>query len=60
MKRFFFNFSHDTELDSAHRVMIPQQLLDYAGLDKEVVWWDRANASRCSTVPATATTARTS
>jgi MraZ protein len=37
MKRFFFNFSHDTELDSAHRVMVPQQLLDYAGLDKEVV-----------------------
>jgi MraZ protein len=37
LKRFFFNFSHDTELDSAHRVMIPPQLLEYAGLGKEVV-----------------------
>ncbi len=37
LKRFFFNFSHDTELDSAHRVMVPPALLDYAGLDKEVV-----------------------
>ena len=37
LKRFFFNFSHDTELDSAHRVMIPPHLYDYAGLDKDVV-----------------------
>ena len=37
LKRFFFNYSHDTELDSAHRVMIPPSLLDYAGLDREVV-----------------------
>jgi MraZ protein len=37
LKRFFFNFSHDTELDSANRVMIPQTLMEYAGLDKEVV-----------------------
>jgi MraZ protein len=37
LKRFFFNYSHDTELDSAHRVMIPPSLMDYAGLDKEVV-----------------------
>lgn len=37
MKRFFFNFSHDAELDSANRVMIPPKLLTYAGLDKEVV-----------------------
>jgi len=37
MKRFFFNYSHDTELDSAHRVMIPPMLLDYAGLEKDVV-----------------------
>ena len=36
LKRFFFNFSHDTELDSANRVMIPPKLMDYAGLDKEV------------------------
>jgi transcriptional regulator MraZ len=37
LKRFFFNASFDTELDSANRVMIPTPLLDYAGLQKEVV-----------------------
>jgi MraZ protein len=37
LKRFFFNYSHDTELDSAHRVMIPPMLMEYAGLQKEVV-----------------------
>jgi MraZ protein len=37
LKRFFFNYSHDTELDAANRVMIPPMLMDYAGLGKEVV-----------------------
>jgi transcriptional regulator MraZ len=37
LKRFFFGFSHDTELDSANRVMIPPKLMGYAGLDKDVV-----------------------
>jgi MraZ protein len=37
LKRFFFNYSHDTELDSAHRVMIPPTLMDYAGLEREVI-----------------------
>ena len=37
LRRFFFNYSHDTELDSAHRVMIPPSLLEYAGLDREVL-----------------------
>jgi MraZ protein len=37
LRRFFFNYSHDTELDSANRVMIPPSLMDYAGLDREVV-----------------------
>ena len=37
LKRFFFNYSHDTELDGANRVMIPPMLMDYAGLDKEVL-----------------------
>jgi MraZ protein len=37
MKRFFFNYSHDTELDSANRVMIPPTLMEYAGLGKDVV-----------------------
>ena len=37
LKRFFFGFSHDTELDSANRVMIPPNLMEYGGLDKEVV-----------------------
>jgi MraZ protein len=51
LKRFFFNTSCDTELDTANRVMIPTNLMKYAGLDKEVVVtgsgeclevWDRA------------------
>jgi MraZ protein len=37
LKRFFFNLSHDTELDSAYRVMIPPKLIDYAELGKDVV-----------------------
>jgi MraZ protein len=37
LKRFFYNASFDTELDSANRVMIPPHLMKYAGLDKEVV-----------------------
>ena len=37
LKRFFFGFSHDTELDSGNRVMIPTKLRDYASLDKDVV-----------------------
>ena len=37
LKRFFFNYSHDTELDSAHRVMIPPNLMDYASLGREVL-----------------------
>ena len=51
LKRFFFNHSHDTELDSAGRVMIPPFLMTYAALGKDVVVtgsgeclevWDRA------------------
>ena len=51
LKRFFYGYSHDTELDSANRVMIPPPLMRYAGLDREVVVtgagdclevWDRA------------------
>jgi MraZ protein len=37
LKRFFFNYSHDSELDSANRVMIPPMLMEYARLDREVV-----------------------
>jgi transcriptional regulator MraZ len=37
LKRFFFNNSFDVELDSAHRLMIPATLMEYAGLDKAVV-----------------------
>jgi MraZ protein len=52
LRRFFFNNSYDTELDSAHRVMIPPPFMRYASLDKEVVVtgsgdclevWDRAS-----------------
>jgi MraZ protein len=55
LRRFFYNASADTELDSAHRVMIPTFLLNYAGLDKEVVVtgsgeclevWDRQRYTR--------------
>jgi MraZ protein len=37
LERFFFNASHDTELDSANRVMIPPFLMSYADLTKDVV-----------------------
>lgn len=37
LKRFFFNASFDSELDSANRVMIPPALMRYANLDKDVV-----------------------
>lgn len=37
LKRFFFNTSFDLELDNANRVMIPPELMRYAGLDKDVV-----------------------
>jgi MraZ protein len=51
LKRFYFNASFDTELDAANRVMIPTNLMGYAGLTKECVVtgsgeclevWDRA------------------
>ena len=34
LKRFFFNSSFDTELDSANRLRIQPPLMRYAGLDK--------------------------
>ncbi len=37
LKRFLFGYSHDSELDSAHRVMIPAKHMEFAGLDKEVI-----------------------
>ena len=37
LKRFYFATSFDAELDGANRVMIPPELMRYAGLDKEVV-----------------------
>jgi MraZ protein len=57
LKRFFFNHSHDTELDSVGRVMIPLFLMTYAALGKDVVVtgsgeclevWDRAAHARYS------------
>lgn len=51
VKRFFFSNSFDTELDAAGRVMVPKDLMQYAGLAKDVVVngvqdrievWDRA------------------
>ncbi len=37
LNRFFYAFSHDSELDAANRVMIPPNLMQYAGLTKDVV-----------------------
>jgi MraZ protein len=37
ISRVLFGNSHDTELDSANRVMFPADMLRFAGLDKEVV-----------------------
>ena len=37
LKRFYSATSYDVELDGANRVMIPPELMRYAGLDKEVV-----------------------
>ncbi|WP_249009362.1 division/cell wall cluster transcriptional repressor MraZ [Conexibacter sp. DBS9H8] len=37
LKRLLFANSQDVELDSANRVMIPPQLMAFAGLDKEAV-----------------------
>jgi MraZ protein len=57
LQRFFFNFSHDTELDNAHRLMIPPTMMRYAGLEKDVVVagsgrfievWDRARYQQYS------------
>ena len=51
LSRILFGNSHDTELDSANRVMFPADMLRFAGLDKELVLtgageclevWDRA------------------
>jgi MraZ protein len=55
LKRFFFNSSFDTELDSVNRLMIPPPLMRYASLEKEVVVtgsgecievWDRSAYDR--------------
>jgi MraZ protein len=37
LKRLLNSNSHDAELDSANRVMIPPALMRFAGLDKDVV-----------------------
>jgi MraZ protein len=37
LRRFFSANAHDTDLDSANRVMFPSFLLEHAGLEKEVV-----------------------
>lgn len=51
LERFFQANSHDVDLDAAGRIMIPAYLMEYAGLEKDVVVtgvrhrmeiWDRA------------------
>lgn len=36
LQRFFHSGSFDAELDSAGRLMVPQSLAEYAGIEKEV------------------------
>jgi MraZ protein len=51
MQRLFFSNVHETPLDGSGRVLLPEKLRKYAGIDKEVVMvgvadraeiWDRA------------------
>jgi MraZ protein len=51
MQRLFFSNVHETPLDSSGRVLLPEKLRTYAGIDKEVVMvgvadrgeiWDRS------------------
>jgi MraZ protein len=37
MERFFYGSSHDAELDTAGRIMIPTSLRESAGLSKDVI-----------------------
>jgi MraZ protein len=37
LERFFYGSSHDTELDSAGRIMVPARLSEHAQLGKEVL-----------------------
>jgi MraZ protein len=37
LERFFYGSSHDVELDSAGRIMVPSFLAEHAGLQKDVV-----------------------
>ena len=37
LQRFFFSAATDSELDSQGRIVIPQKLRKYAGLEKDVV-----------------------
>jgi transcriptional regulator MraZ len=37
LERFFYGSSHDTELDSAGRIIVPARLSEHAQLGKEVV-----------------------
>ncbi|MBQ0079821.1 MAG: division/cell wall cluster transcriptional repressor MraZ [Eubacterium sp.] len=37
LKRYFFSSANSCEVDKQGRVKIPQDLLDYAGIDKELV-----------------------
>ncbi|MEO6682147.1 MAG: division/cell wall cluster transcriptional repressor MraZ [Ginsengibacter sp.] len=36
-KRFFLNGATPVELDKAGRILLPKNLMDYAGLDREIV-----------------------
>ena len=46
-KRFFFSGAAECEVDKQGRVNIPQQLRDYAGIQKDEIWnnenWDKYN-----------------
>jgi len=36
-KRYFLNGATQVELDSAGRLLLPKNLMEYAGLDKDIV-----------------------
>ena len=36
-RRYFLNGATQVELDSANRLLIPKNLMDYAGLEKDIV-----------------------
>ena len=43
IQRFFFSGAAEVQLDKQGRILIPQNLRDYASLDKEIVFTGASN-----------------